>query len=127
MRALSDAPLVGAAAAFLACTNSAALAHAELRRSIPAVGTTVQTAPTEVLANFSEPLVSPFSSIVVRDAAGNRVDKADARVDPDDRATMRISVQPLAPGNYTVQWRAVTTDTHRTEGSYDFRVGAPAR
>jgi len=127
MKALRDAARVGAAAVFLACLNSAASAHAELRRSIPAVGTTVPTAPTEVQVNFSEPLVSPFSSIIVRDAAGNRVDKADTRVDPDDRTTMHVSLQPLAPGNYTVLWRAVTTDTHRTEGTYGFRVGAPAQ
>jgi methionine-rich copper-binding protein CopC len=127
MISLSDAALVGAAAVFLAGPNSAAFAHAELRRSIPAIGTTVPTAPTEVLVNFSEPLESPFSSIVVRDVTGNRVDKADAHVDPDDRTTMHVSLKPLAPGNYTVLWHAVTTDTHRTEGSYAFRVGAPPR
>jgi hypothetical protein len=29
---------------------------------------------------------------------------------------------PLAPGVYRVNWRAVSIDTHRLDGSYAFRV-----
>jgi methionine-rich copper-binding protein CopC len=105
--------LLGAAPAF---------AHAQLRRATPEAGGSVPTPPAEVLVNFSEPLESAFSTVVVRDAVGKRVDKADAHLDSGDRTTMRVSLPPLAQGIYIVEWRAVTADTHRTEGAYIFRI-----
>ena len=115
-----------AAAAALACSLAAATAasaHAELKQAKPAVGGGVTAAPTDVTLNFNERLESAFSSVVVRDAVGKRVDKADAHIDPKDRTVMRASLKPLQPGIYIVVWRALTTDTHRTEGAFIFRVG----
>lgn len=106
--------LLGAAPAF---------AHAQLRHATPEAGGTVPAAPAEVLVNFSEPLEAAFSTIVVRDAVGKRVDKADAHLDQGDRTTMRVSLPQLGQGIYIVEWRALTTDTHRTEGAFIFRVG----
>jgi methionine-rich copper-binding protein CopC len=31
---------------------------------------------------------------------------------------MRVSLQPLTEGIYIVVWRAVTADTHKTEGAF---------
>ncbi|MGU7670331.1 copper resistance protein CopC [Escherichia coli] len=31
--------------------------------------------------------------------------------------------QDLAPGDYKVDWHAVSDDTHRVKGSYSFSVG----
>jgi methionine-rich copper-binding protein CopC len=114
---------LGAAAIVIAWADAAAFAHAELRRAAPAAGATVSSGPAEVLVNFSEPLEPAFSSLMVRDVAGKRVDKADAHLDQTDRTTMRVSLQSLAEGAYTVTWRAVTADTHRTTGSFMFHVG----
>lgn len=100
-----------------------ASAHAQLRSSTPAAGATVATAPTEVLVNFNESLEPSFSTVVVRDAVGKRIDKADAHLDPSDRKTMHVSLPTLNNGIYIVEWRALTTDTHRTEGAFIFRVG----
>jgi methionine-rich copper-binding protein CopC len=36
---------------------------------------------------------------------------------------MRVSVDPLMPGIYIVEWKALTADTHRTEGAFIFKVG----
>jgi len=102
---------------------TAAFAHAELKRAVPPAGSTVAAAPTEVAVTFSEPLETAFSSVVVRDSAGKQVDKADTRIDKDDRTIMRVSLQPLPPGTYTVKWRAVTVDTHHTDGTFTFKVG----
>jgi methionine-rich copper-binding protein CopC len=115
----------GAAVSVLLLLSEAvpASAHAQLRSSTPAAGGVVATAPTEVLVNFNEPLEPSFSTVVVRDAVGKRVDKADAHLDPNDRKTMHVSVSPLSNGIYIVEWRALTTDTHRTEGAFIFRVG----
>ena len=102
---------------------TAASAHAELKQAEPAVDGTVATAPTDVTLHFSERLEPAISTIVVRTAIGKRVDKADAKVDQKDRTVIRASLPSLTPGIYIVEWRALTADTHRTEGAFIFRVG----
>jgi methionine-rich copper-binding protein CopC len=112
-----------AVAALLLGGIGAALAHAQLRSTAPAAGSAVATAPAEVVVNFSESLEPAFSSLVVRDGAGKRVDKSDSHLDPSSSTTMRVSLPPLGQGVYTVSWRAVTADTHRVDGTFTFRVG----
>lgn len=108
---------------FLVSGEFPASAHAQLRSATPAAGSTVTSPPAEVLVNFSEPLEAAFSTVIVRDAVGKRVDEIDARVDSKDRKAMRVSLPPLTKGIYIVEWRALTTDTHRTQGAFIFRVG----
>jgi methionine-rich copper-binding protein CopC len=102
---------------------SAAWAHAELKQASPAVDSTVSAAPTEITLNFSERLEPAFTAVIVRDAVGKRVDKADGHIDRANRTVLRALLQPLSAGTYIVEWRALTTDTHRTEGAFIFRVG----
>ncbi len=40
-----------------------------------------------------------------------------------DRTVVRVSVPPLDPGVYTVEWRAMSSDTHKINGNFTFRVG----
>jgi copper resistance protein C len=110
-------------AALTLCGGSAAFAHAALKVATPAVGSAVDSAPTEVTLNFSEKLENTFSTVIVRDAMGKRVDKGEARVDKADRTVMKVSLDSLTPGIYIVEWKALTADTHRTEGAFIFRVG----
>jgi methionine-rich copper-binding protein CopC len=112
--AFAALPLMGGEAAF---------AHAQLSKATPAVGAAVDTAPTEVSLNFSEKLENTYSTVIVRDAMGKRVDKGDAHVDKADRTLMKAALDGLMPGIYIVEWRALTADTHRTEGAFIFRVG----
>lgn len=116
-------PVLIASAALVLFSAVAAFAHAELKLATPPIAGTVQTAPSEVTVKFNERLEPAFSSVVVRDSVGKRVDKADAHVDNADRTAMRVSLQPLTQGIYIVEWRALTADTHRTEGAFIFRVG----
>jgi methionine-rich copper-binding protein CopC len=112
--AVAMLPFLGAGAAF---------AHAQLKLATPAVGTAVDAAPTEVTLNFSEKLENTYSTVIVRDAMGKRVDKGEAHVDKVDRTVMKVSLDQLTPGIYIVEWRALTADTHRTEGAFIFRIG----
>jgi copper resistance protein C len=116
-----------ASVALLLSAVTVAFAHAELKRAVPPAGGAVAAAPNEVTVTFSEPLEPAFSTVVVRDSAGKQVDKADAHIDKDDRTIMRVSLQPLQQGIYTVKWRVVTVDTHRTEGTFTFTVGEDAK
>jgi methionine-rich copper-binding protein CopC len=115
--------LLTACAALVLAHAVVAFAHAHLVRAVPAAGGTVQAAPSEVTLHFSEKLEAAFSSVLVRNSAGKRVDKADGRVDKTDRTVMRVSLQPLTPGIYKVEWRVVTADTHKINGDFTFRVG----
>ncbi len=116
------ATLVVAVTAF-ALSGGAAFAHAQLTKATPAAGGAVPMPPSEVMLNFSEKLEGSFSTVMVRDALGKRVDKGEAQVDKADRTVMRVSVEPLQSGIYIVEWRALTADTHKTEGAFIFRVG----
>ena len=121
---LQRAMLTIAASAALSLSGAvAAFAHAHLVRATPAEGGTVKSAPNEVVLIFNEKLEPAFSSAIIRNSAGKQVDKADAHVDKADRTIVRVSVPPLDPGVYTVEWRAMSSDTHKINGNFMFRVG----
>jgi len=113
-----------AAAAALSLSGAVvAFAHAHLVRATPAEGATVKSPPNEVTLKFNERLEPAFSSAVIRDSTGKQIDKADAHVDKTDRTVVRVSLPPLDPGVYTVEWRAMSSDTHKINGNFTFRVG----
>jgi len=102
---------------------TAAMAHAHLQKAEPPIDAVVQTAPGEVTLWFTQKLEPAFSHVQVFDAAGRRVDQDDSRVDTADATVMHVSLKPLGAGAYKVAWRAVSVDTHVTEGSHIFTVG----
>jgi methionine-rich copper-binding protein CopC len=107
----------------LALAGSAVRAHAFLDRANPAVGSSLATPPQRVSIWFTQELEPAFSSIEVRDQAGNRVDAGDSKLDAADAALLQVSLKPLPPGAYKVAWRVVSVDTHPTEGTFTFFVG----
>ena len=116
--------VLSASTALVLTSALAAFAHAHLVRTTPAAGATVSMPPSEVTLRFNEKLESAFSSIVVRDQSGKQVDKGGATVDKGDRTLMRVLLQqPMTPGVYKVEWRAMSTDTHKIDGNFTFVVG----
>jgi copper resistance protein C len=99
----------------------AAHAHAALAHASPSAGSTMRAAPHEVVLTFTERLEGAFSNLTVTDASGTEVSQGKAQVNDN---TMRISLKPLNAGIYKVNWRAVSTDTHKIEGSFTFGVEA---
>jgi methionine-rich copper-binding protein CopC len=97
-------------------------AHAFLQRAEPAVGSTVQTSPSEVRIRFTENIEPAFSSIQVFDPSGKKVDKHDVGLDRSDHALLHVSLPRLGAGIYKVVWRVVSVDTHVTSGSFTFQV-----
>lgn len=111
--------LFAACAAQALLFASAVAAHAFLDRASPPVGSTVRDSPPEVRLKFTQELEPAFSTLTVQDASGRRVDKGDAKIAAD---TMRVSLPALQPGRYKVTWRALSVDTHVTEGDFTFEV-----
>jgi hypothetical protein len=101
---------------------TAAFAHAFLDHAVPAIGSTVATAPTQVLLFFTQELEPAFSGATIADANGQPVISAPAVFDPRNTMKMVLNPPKLPPGHYTVRWHALSVDTHRTEGSFGFDV-----
>ena len=113
-------PVVALAAAVLAASDAGA--HAFLDHARPAVGSTVHGSPAQLKLWFTQQLEPAFSTVQVLDRGGQRVDKADAKVDASDATVLELSRPPLAPGTYRVTWRVLSVDTHVTEGDFTFDV-----
>jgi methionine-rich copper-binding protein CopC len=97
-------------------------AHAFVDHAEPAVGSKVKQIPLEVRLWFTEPVEPVLSSIRVFDAKGRQIDKKDAHPDAKNKALLRVSLPLLTPGTYRVVWRAVSMDTHVTNGDFTFRI-----
>ena len=100
----------------------AASAHAHLDHAVPAVGSTVTTAPPDLTLWFTQNLEPAFSTVQVTDANGTSVGDGAAAITDN---TMHIGLKPLNAGTYKVHWHAVSVDTHTTEGDFTFTVGGP--
>jgi len=101
--------------------GAGAHAHAMLSGSTPPVGGSVGAAPRQVTLSFTQGLEPAFSSVQVTDSKGARVDTGKAQV---SGSTMTVGLKALSPGTYRVHWHVLSVDTHKTEGSFSFHVGA---
>ena len=114
-------PVITCGAILFILAGPAAHAHAFLDHAEPRVGSSVPTAPRQLSLWFTQNLEPAFSTVEVQNSAGARVDQGKPRIGGN---TMRIGLKPLAPGTYRVMWHALSVDTHTTEGSFSFHVGA---
>jgi methionine-rich copper-binding protein CopC len=102
---------------------TAAFAHAQLQKAVPAVGSTVTVSPAEIRLKFSEGVEPRFSGITLATEAGVPEPTGQPGVDPADNSVLIVKVgQALKPGVYTVTWHAVSVDMHRTQGGFNFAV-----
>jgi copper resistance protein C len=97
--------------------SAPAFAHAFLQSAIPAVGSTVSSAPAELSLTFTEDIVPAFSGVRVSGAAVGRPTFGPAN-------TMHVRLgRRLGSGTYVVSWHVVSVDTHHTQGTFKFTVG----
>jgi copper transport protein len=104
--------------------TSPAGAHAQVKKSSPADGALLDEAPSEVVITFTEPPDPQLSTIDVVTSSGQSVTTGSAEIVPGDVHEVRVGVEDLPKGVYTITWRAVSkTDGHVTGGSLSFGVG----
>lgn len=106
----------------LAVLPTATLAHARLQWASPPPGATVHPAPEGLVLLFSEAVEARFCRVEVLNQAGAAEVAGSWHVDPADAKRLLVPVVRLDPGTYTVHWRAVSVDTHKSDGSYQFTV-----
>ena len=96
-----------------------ALAHAGFVSSTPEPGSTLGTAPGQVILTFSEPLNTRLSRATVLQPDGRT---AAGRVIADDRVTIDLTTNQT--GVYEISWTTVSVvDGHTLSGSFRFGVG----
>lgn len=100
-----------------------ASAHATLRSMAPAAGSTVTTAPTQVVLTFNEPISTSFATVTVTDAKGGSVTAGKAVVSGE---TVTQKLEPVGSGRYTVAFRVVSEDGHPVSQKASFTVALPA-
>jgi methionine-rich copper-binding protein CopC len=118
--------IAAAAATFVAAP---ALAHPKLVAANPAPNASVK-ATSQLRLTFSEALIAKFSGadVVMTEMPGMKMHApmrvpATAALGPDNKSLVLALPKPLARGSYRLDWHVVSTDTHRVNGSYAFKVG----
>jgi len=105
-------------AAFLAQVEG----HAFPIRSEPRVGWTIANPPLKVTIWFDGELEPAFSTITVYNSVKQQVDKGNSRVTGSDGTVLEVDLPNLAAGRYRVFWKALSKDTHITEGDFTFTI-----
>lgn len=119
------APIV---AAVLLVAPVAAYAHPKLVSATPAPNSVA--APTaELKLVFSESLVAQFSGadLVMTDMPGMKMNapmkmSAKATLGADGKTLVVTLPKALPKGGYKLSYHVVSTDTHRVEGNYSFKI-----
>ncbi|GAA1316322.1 copper resistance CopC family protein [Brachybacterium tyrofermentans] len=97
-----------------------AYAHDTLISSDPADGDTLETSPESITLTYSADILEVSPAVRIVDEAGETVADMEPTVDgPEVTAEL---ADPLPAGDYTVQWRVVSSDGHPIEGSVDITV-----
>ncbi|MCY1169607.1 methionine-rich copper-binding protein CopC [Sphingomonas sp. BE270] len=117
---------VAMAASVFAAT--AVQAHPKLSSATPAADTVV-VAPTKIQLVFSEALVAQFSGIdlTMTEMPGMKMgpmkmNGVKATLAPDGKTLVATLAKPLTAGTYKLDYHVVSTDTHRIQGGYTFKV-----
>jgi methionine-rich copper-binding protein CopC len=102
--------------------GTTAYAHPQLQSTEPAAGEKT-ISPKQIKVTFNENVMLQFSGVELKDQAGKMIPTGKATVDPANKKQLVVPVnEPLSPGDYKVEWHAVSDDTHRVKGSYSFSV-----
>ena len=105
----------------MALAAGAADAHPRLTAVWPSSNAVVSS-PDVVRLNFSERLIPKLSHIDLATANGKLVKTAGSNVGPDGKQLSMKPAMRLTPGRYTINWTAVSVDTHRVQGKSQFTV-----
>jgi methionine-rich copper-binding protein CopC len=107
--------------AVICLASRIAFAHAFLERASPAVGSEISNSPPVLNLAYTESVEPLFSTVLVTDASGARMD--DGKPVPlNDGRVLSVKLKHLAPGVYNVEWHVTSVDTHKTEGHFTFTV-----
>ena len=101
-------------------------AHALLRSSEPAAGSTLGSGPDAITLTFSETPDLRLTTVKVLDSAGGDHVAGPVAAVAAPAASITIPIGKLGDGVYTVTWRTVSSvDGHISAGTFAFGIGTP--
>ncbi|MBC7386160.1 MAG: copper resistance protein CopC [Cryobacterium sp.] len=105
--------------------STQAFAHAHLINSEPAKDSIIHTVPTSVTLHFNEELEASMSKLEVMNLeTGNLVTEGRPTPLNEDKSTLHIMVNdtaaPKKKTRYEVSWKAVSKDSHKMTGKFEF-------
>ena len=104
-------------------TTASAFAHAHLQQQIPAADSTVSVSPQALTLTFSEGVELSFSGVTLSGPQNKPVATGKLARSDGNKAQLTLPLnEPLAAGEYTVEWHVVSVDGHKTKGQYHFSV-----
>ena len=102
------------------CSAFSAEGHARIGSAEPPADAVLTVPPPAIAITFTEKIEPWFSAIEIRNEKGERVGGVSAQTVSD--RTLSIAPGHLDPGKYTVTWRVLSVDTHKSEGTYAFTI-----
>jgi methionine-rich copper-binding protein CopC len=100
-----------------------AAAHDEIVGTTPADGSTVETAPDEVVLTFAEPAAALGTQVVVTGPDAVTVSQGDVRLVGTTVVQPLVGTRPA--GAYRVDWRVTSVDGHPVTGTFTFTAAGP--
>lgn len=107
-----------------------ALAHARLVKSSPPDKAGLAVAPEKIDLWFNELLDSGFHTIEIFAAAEiksrqrTNLVQGEAVVDAKDKTHLSVALKALPPGDYVIEYRVLSRDSHSAPGRIRFSVSA---
>ena len=106
----------------LSCVATAVLAHAHLKKAVPADGGVVTTSPATAVLSFSEPARLTACWIQKGDEPRQKIEGLSTTPSAD----ISVPLPKLDPGTYVLSWNVVGDDTHIVPGQIRFTVSGPS-
>ena len=103
--------------ALLAVVCAGAQAHAHLEEASPANNSVLAAAPAALTLRFSEAARLTALWIAKDDEPKRRLEAPAAA-----QTQWTVALPPLAPGRYTLSWRALSADGHVVPGQIHFTL-----
>lgn len=102
----------------LALAATAVLAHAHLKKAVPADGAVVGASPSSVVLSFSEP--ATLTACWIQKGRGPRQKVTGLATTPAPQIS--VPLPTLEAGTYVLSWRVVGDDGHVLPGQIHFTV-----
>lgn len=102
-----------------ALLSSAAFAHSEKEGTTPPDGAQLTETPEMIHMVFDDPMRITMVRLVNADGAEMPMVR-ETGLEPT--LEFHAEPEPLAPGDYTVEWRGLASDGHAMQGSFSFEL-----
>jgi len=103
----------------LSVVAGGALAHSSKEVVTPAEGASVEGSPPEIRMEFDGAMRITRITLTDGDGAAHALERTD-RMAPV--TSFVATPETLPPGDYSVEWRGISTDGHTMEGGWSFTV-----